>query len=145
MSTIVVDELITELVQEIKINRPTSLAAFRPWVYSHNNPEGNFSFIIEKDSLPVKIFSFTNNDLKTALNVTQPYFHGRYAIPVTPFILHRGTYTIKLTASGYTYNPNCFVGWCKDVEAFGKTYGTIENYTSNPYSFTLVEYRAREL
>jgi hypothetical protein len=63
---------------------------------------------------------------------------------MTPFILPRGTYELVLSHSGYTYNTNSFLGWCKDLEPNGETYGDIENYTSNPYSFTLIEYRERE-
>jgi len=145
MSTLVVDELITTLVQEIKIQRPITLAGLRPWLYSHDDPNGSFDFGIYRDSNLVKNFTFTVAELKTAMGVTQPYFHGHYAIPITPFVLPRGTYELRFSGSGYTYNTNKFIGWCKDIDPHGKTYGTIENYTSNPYSFTLIEYKNREL
>lgn len=144
MSTLVVEELITTLEQEIKTYRHVNLAAIRPWVYSHGNPSGTFTFELSNSSGPIKFFSFTNNSLKQALNVTEPYFHGYYAIAMTPFILPRGTYKIKLYATGYTFDENCFFGWCKDVEPKSRTYGNIENYTANPYSFTLIEYANRE-
>lgn len=144
MSTIIVDELITTLEQEFKVVTPINLCAIRPWVYSHNDPTGNFSLSIYRGVSLVKSFSFNVASLKTALNVTQPYFHGRYAIPITPFVLPRGTYNLILNSSGYTYDTNSFFGWCKDINPTCKTYGEIENYTSNPYSFTLIEYKNRE-
>lgn len=145
MSRLIVDELITSLVQEFKVKTPMTLAAIRPWIYCHDNPVGNFSLSLYRDGNLLKSFSFNTTELKTALNVTEPYFHGRYAIPTTPFFLNRGTYELRFTASGYIYEENKFIGWCKDINPNCDVYGPNDNYTSNPYSFTLIEYRNREL
>lgn len=145
MSRLIVDELITELVQEFKVSSPINLASIRPWIYSHNNPSGNFNLSLYRDGNLLKSFPFTNSELKIALNVTEAYFHGRYAIASTPFILNRGTYELKLSASGYVYDTNSFLGWCKDLNPNCEVYGVNDNYTSNPYSFTLISYKNREL
>jgi hypothetical protein len=145
VSTLIVEELITDLEQEIKVTHGIQVATIRPWVYFHNNPAGTFYFNIYGTSGLVKSFSFNYLDVKTASGLTEAYFHSHYAISMTPFLLPRGTYTIKFEHSGYTYDTNSFVGWCKDVFHFGRTYGDAENYTENPYSFTIIEYKAREI
>ena len=145
MSTLVVEELITSLDQEITLQKSIQIVTIRPWIYSHNNPVGTFSFNIYGTSGLVRSFSFSNSELKTQSGVTEDYFHSYFSIQMAPFLLTRGVYTIKLEHFGYTYNANSFLGWCKDILPIGKTYGTAENYTDNPFSFNIIEYKPREI
>lgn len=144
MSTLILEELETILDQEINIKTQLNVATIRPHLYFHNNPAGTFYLNVYNDSGLVKSFSFSSNDVKVASGLTHSYFHSYFSIPMTPFVLSRGTYNIKLESSGYTFDPNSFIGWCKDLKPTGNTYGFIGNYTSNPFSFTIVEYKPRE-
>lgn len=144
MSRLVVDELITTLEQPITVNRSIYVATVKPHLYCHNNPPGNFSLNIYGGSGLIKSFSFTSNDIKSACGLSEAYFHAYYAISMTPFLLPRGTYTIKLEATGYSFDPSSFMGWCKDINPIGNVDGSPENYTENPFSFTLIEYQPRE-
>jgi len=144
VSKLIVEELITVLEQEITLQKAIQIVTIRPWLYSHNNPAGTFSFNIYNTSGLVRSFSFTNNDLKTQSNLTEAYFHTYFSIQMASFSLPRGVYTIKLEHFGYTYDANSFLGWCKDVNPIGKVYGEPENYTANPFSFTIIEYKSRE-
>lgn len=144
MSTLVVDQLITTLDQPVSIKKPIQLATIRPHLYLHNNPTGTFYLNIYNLSGLFKSFSFTSNDIKSAAGLSEAYFHAYYAITTTPFILPRGSYTIKLESSGYTFSESSFVGWCKAVKATGNVSGEPENYTENPFSFSLIEYQPRE-
>lgn len=144
MSTLIVEELHTFLEQEIILSKSINVATVRPWLYFHNTPAGTFYFNIYGFSGLVKSFSFSSMDVKTQSNLTKDYFHSYFSIQMTPFLLNRGTYTIKLEHFGYTYNANSFMGWCKDVLPYGKTYGSTDDYTGNPFSFTIIEYKARE-
>lgn len=144
MSTLIVEELHTVLEQEIINHKQITVATIRPWLYFHNNPVGTFYFNIYGTDGLVRSFSFSCSDVKTSSSLTQPYFHSYFSIEMTPFVLNRGTYTIKLEHSGYLYNANSFMGWCKDLLPIGQTYGSTEDYTGNPFSFTIIEYKPRE-
>jgi hypothetical protein len=145
VSTLIVEELETVLEQEIKVSQPIYVATIRPWLYCHNNPVGTFYFNIYGESGLVKSFSFSSNDIKAACSLSEAYFHARYAISMTPFLLPRGIYTVKFEHSGYSYDANSFIGWCKDLIHFGRKYGNQDDYTGNPYSFTIIQYKAREI
>lgn len=144
MSRLVVDELITTLDQPITVDRSIYVATIRPHLYCHNSPIGTFSFNIYSPSGLIKSFSFTSLDIKSACGLSEAYFHAYYSIPMTPFLVPRGNYTIKLESSGYTFSESSFMGWCKDVKPTGRVNGDPENYTENPFSFNLIEYQPRE-
>ena len=144
MSRLVVDELITTLEQPITVDRSSYIASIRPHLYCHNSPLGTFYLNIYSPSGLIKSFSFTSQDIKSSCGLSEAYFHAYYAISMTPFLLPRGEYTIKLESSGYTFSESSFVGWCKDVDPVGRVSGTPENYTENPFSFNLIEYKPRE-
>jgi hypothetical protein len=144
VSTLIVEELHTFLDQEIVVSKAITVATIRPWLYFHNNPSGTFYFNIYKSNSLVRSFSFNTNEVKNESSLTEAYFHSYFSIQMTPFVLNRGTYNIKLEHFGYTYNENSFMGWCKDLHPYGEVYGTTEDYTGNPFSFTIIEYKARE-
>lgn len=145
MSTLVVDELITTLDQPITVNRSIYVATLRPHLYCHNNPSGTFYLNIYGQSGLIKSFSFTSNEIKSACGLSEAYFHANFAIQTTPFLLPRGEYTIKLESYGYSFDPSSFMSWCKDIKPYGRISGSPVNYTENPFSFTLIEYKPREL
>ena len=50
MSTLVIDELITELEQSIIIRKKINVGSIRTHFYLHNAPSGVFNFEIHKDN-----------------------------------------------------------------------------------------------
>lgn len=120
MTTIVVEELRTTLDQDFttKLFPRLHLVAIRPYLYLHNNPAGTFTLsVYDSGSNLLESKSFTASDVYTALDTVNTYAHVWYNVEFTnPLNLPAGVYTMRLSASGYTFNNSSFIGWIREHE-----------------------------
>jgi len=100
-----------------------------------------------KDSVTLFSKTLTLAEIKSMGLTTLNNWHGFIPFSSSASLyLSEGDYQIVLFATGYTYSETNFIGWCKDlVCTIGNVYGIIPtNYTLNPYSYRLIEYKPRE-
>lgn len=147
MSRVTCEELITTLSQPHRQLTPMNIAGIKLYILAS-------SPIIT--SLTLEIFSGANllfsktltfEEIKIMGNTVLNNWHG--FIPFandSGIYLVEGDYEFRLSANGYTFTHDYFIGWCKDrVCTIGKTFGTPPtHYTMNPYSYRLIEYKPRE-
>jgi hypothetical protein len=116
---LVVETLRTEIQQSFSLSLSTRILAqeIKPYVLMYNSPVGTFTLSIEKDSVEIFSTEFASENIKSFFDTTHDYIHGR--IPLSSdLILTKGDYVAKLTATGYTYNQDSFLGWVRDWEGF---------------------------
>lgn len=147
MSTLVVDELISDLTQPVILKQKMMVGSIKLRLYVHNMPSGNFTFTIFKEASVYASFNFTCSSLRSSFSGSKDFFH--VTMPFTfagAAVFDRGEYVFKITHSGYSYSASSFIGWCKD---FGGVFGGISDpeaeFTDYPYSFRIIERRLREL
>lgn len=145
---LVVEELKgTALSQIMNLNITAGLYSptFAFWFYIHNSPPGSFNMRLNgPNGLLIDRF-FTVADMKAQLNTTDNYAHLFFRIPLTGERLPYGEYTINITLdSGYTYDPDSYIGWCKDWENdFEET--AITPWHDRPYCFRIFNKDNREI
>jgi len=60
---------------------------------------------------------FTLSEVKTAIGTTSNYIHSFIPImPLTPLKIEKGSYSLRLSASGYSPNASSFIGWIQQFE-----------------------------
>jgi hypothetical protein len=144
MTTLAVEELVTTLVQPLKVEKPVRLLAVKPWLYFHNMPSGTFTMALKKDSVTVREWQFTSANVRDAFGGTQQFFHVYLSLSGSPLIIKEGDYTLELSASGYTFGAS-WVGWCKDWQGVvGRVEGQAVDFTAYPYSFRILASKGRE-
>lgn len=119
MSTLLVQELHTELVQEFRFRTSQRfiVGSFSPYLYIHGLPSGTFTFTVEKNGTEIFTHSFTAAELKTEMGLTSNYFHVFFPfLPDFPVLMERGGFTARVTASGYEYRNDSFIGWVQQFE-----------------------------
>lgn len=120
MSTLLIQKLETELAQELRYNLSDrcQIGAFIPYIYMHNAPSGTFTIdLLNSDDDVIMSKQFDCDDIKTALSSTDNYAHVFYPIiPTSPIQIEYGTYTIKLSASGYSPTNASYLGWIQQHE-----------------------------
>jgi hypothetical protein len=145
MTTLVSDQLVTSLSQSITVYRDQVLAGMKARLYFHNSPIGVFYFNIYKNGDVVDSISFDSVYCKDQIGTSDDYFWIDLAIKRTIGI-SKGDIVLKLESSGYTFNTNSWIGWCKDFKnPTGEVIGSPIDFTEHPYMFKLVEYKEREL
>jgi len=83
----------------------------------HNAPAGTFTLAIKRGSETAFSASFTSADIKTSLATANNFAHVFFPIvPSQPFHLDRGTYSVELSATGYTATDASFLGWIQQHE-----------------------------
>jgi hypothetical protein len=149
MTTLIVKTLETEIVQPFTLtNRRYQVAGVKSYLYVHNYPDGDFTFTILKDSVPLISKTFNINEVYDSLPSMDEFMHLFYPVNFDNglCILSDGEYELKLTASGYTFSDNSYLGWVKEYESiyvpFSENISTQDDY---PCSFRLLDYQKREL
>lgn len=145
MSNLLVDRINTSLEQEITVDitKRAHLAAIIPYLYLHNSPAGTFTLDFKKGADVLYSYSFTSNNVKFLMNITDDYAHVFY--PIIPGILvplESGSYSVKITASGgYSPTETSYLGWVKQYDNIqnGLDY-TVVNDTYAPYAIRFKTY-----
>ena len=142
MTTIVVDELVTTLSQNITLNsyRNYHIAGLKLRLLMYNAPAGTFTVSIKSGANTLSSYSFTSADIKTELNTTDNYAHLYKVISIPYTILKSGSYEIELSSSGYTYAFGSFIGWVKSYEnIFNEREDSLDDITNNPFDILVYE------
>lgn len=150
MTTLVYDALETTIEQDftINLNRRYTIEAINPYLMMFNEPSGTFTFsVLDSDTNILSSDTFTSADIKTDLSTSDSYAHIRKVIQFdNPLHLSRGTYTLKLSSSGYTFTESSHLGWVREFEnIFNETTGTPSSDSENPFSFNIYENRSNIL
>lgn len=146
MSTLLVDELITELVQPFKLLKKTHALSFRAHLYVHDMPAGVFRLRLMKGSDQIFSRTFTSETLREEFGGSESYFHIYFTFFTQRKILDRGEYSLILDHTDYVYDANKFIGWCKDYRGVFGSFDTSQvSFTEYPYAYRIIERRAREL
>jgi hypothetical protein len=124
VSTLLVQMLNSELSQEFRLNidKRYIIAGLYPYLYMHNAPAGTFTFSVLRGEDELISQDFTCSDIKTSLNTTDNYAHVFF--PILPeddlWVLDKGDYTAKISASGYSATSSSFLGWIREYENPGE-------------------------
>lgn len=119
MTTLLVEELRTELIHEFLITKQfrNVLGAIYPYIAMVGAPAGNFKIKFYRDNNLVFTRTFTSQDLKDSLESFKDNLHVWYPIiPEFPIQLNKGLYKVRLSATGYTYSGDSFIGWIRQHE-----------------------------
>lgn len=119
MSKIQINELRDTLTQEIRLEQSVryTIGGLYPWLYMHNAPAGTFTIDVLSGPTVRASQTFTSATIKSALGTSHNYATSWHPIIFTnPTQLEAGTYSVRLSASGYTYSPSSFLAWCQQHE-----------------------------
>jgi len=119
MTTLLVDKLVETLSQDITVTSSNRIhvAAFIPYIYMCNAPAGTFTFSLIQNSITIFSKTFTSTEIKTSLATSNNYAHAFYPlIPDYLVQMSSGSYTVKLSASGYTPSESSYLGWIRQFE-----------------------------
>lgn len=119
MTTLVFQTLTDELSQEVfyHLERRMNIASFSPYLLMMNAPTGTFTFEVTGTNGVVVSEEFTSADIKAELDTVNDFAHIFYAIvPTSPVFLERGSYTIRISATGYSPSSTSFIGWIQQHE-----------------------------
>lgn len=145
MSQVLINDLVTELEQSFRLslNERYSIGAVIPYLYMHNAPAGTFTFSLLSGATVLTSKSFTSADIKASLETPDNYalvfYHVIFSDPVQ---LDAGTYTARLSASGYSKTPSSFLAWCQQHEDLNNQLDYVPaNDLANPLAMRLKTYR----
>lgn len=145
MTTLLVQELRTGevLEQQFRISdyQRTTVAAISPYLYFHNAPAGTFT--VELVGLRAWSFDFAEVQAATAV---EGYSHVFFPlVPITPLHLDVGTYTLRLSASGYALGAS-WMGWVQQHENLDNLLDYVPtNDGQNPLAIRIKEMRRRTI
>jgi len=114
---ILVRDIDPEISQSItlKLQSRYILKSIAPYLVMVGAPSGTFTFQLKSGLITLFEQSFTSAELKAALNTTNNNAYVYY-----PFLINKrlkkGTYTLKITASGYSPASSSFIGWAQQHE-----------------------------
>lgn len=138
-----VEELRTEPLVQVFTRQTTALVPkFRLHLCKYLSPVGTFILdLTDADDHVVASSSQTLADMQLAgsANLQANYYHGYVTFAFDrAYTLRPGTYKLKLSSSGYVYDPDEFLGWVKAVEdpAISLTGGGVpDTNVVAPYDF----------
>jgi hypothetical protein len=138
--TFVVESLKSALEQNFKFSLETRyvIAAFLPYLYLHNAPDGIFSFAVLKDGEIIYSHAFNSVDIKLSLSTTNNYAHVYFPIiPTLPMVMEKGSYIARLTASNYEATSTKFLGWIRASESVSNIITVPPNSLGYPLSMRI--------
>ena len=149
MTTLVIETLVTELSQNIRLSGKErySIGAIIPYIYMHNAPSGTFTLKLLSGVTELLSQSFTSSDIKASIPTTNNYTHVFYpVIPINPIQLDGGTYTVKIIASGYAPNSVSFLALIRQHEDLNNKLDYVPlTDDENPLAIRLKVYKRGEL
>lgn len=119
MTTLVVDELQTTLTQNftIDLNRRFELTAVRPYLLMYNSPSGTFTLSLKEGATTHASVNFTSAEIKSDLSTSNDYAYLWKTLQFSnPVFLSKGSYSLVLSSSGYTFSESAYLGWIKEHE-----------------------------
>ena len=144
MSYLVLDPLeAAALTQTFQVEERIQVEAVRPWLYFHNDPSGTFTVSIRYNGNVIGSKSFTMEEIKTLAGWgDNEYHHGFIKFDFGGILNPTVDYQIELSSSGYTYDPNSYIGWVKPHENLINTLTDTVTYADeNPFGFQLWGYK----
>ncbi len=146
MSKIIVQPLISTIEQTVSIWETHNVARIMLGVYKSLNPTGSFKVeIIDSDSLVIASKTQTIVEMQTAgsTELSSDYYHGFISwIFDRPVFMVAGTYTIKLSATDYTYSESTHIAWMKDWDnKVTNNSGTATTDFKEPYITRFYSYK----
>ncbi len=121
MTRLYVEELqATPLEQQFTIDKRTLVSFVRLHICKYLSPTG--TFIVQLTTADDTVLATSSQSLATMqaagdADLSANYFHGFVTFALDKVAsLVPGVYKLKLTSSGYMYNANVFLGWCKADE-----------------------------
>ena len=116
---ILVDELYTTLEQPFSIidGKVHHWKGVRPYLYAHNHPSGTFTIELISGASSLTSVNFTASDLYSGLSTSDNFIHLYYRLLFPNVLpLKNGTYSLKLSASGYSFSEPSYLGWIREHE-----------------------------
>jgi hypothetical protein len=112
----------------------------------HNTPAGTFTFTVKSGGVALASKSFTSASIKSDLGTTDDYAHLYKTLEFDTVIpLEKGTYSIVLSSSGYTFSDSSYLGWIKPHEnIFNENTGEVNSLNDYSFGFELFELRKME-
>ena len=145
MSTVMYQPLTTELSEIIRIENygRHHIASICPYIFINGNPSGQFKFQILEQSTTIFEHIFTAQDVLNVMGTLNNYAHVFFPIvPENPLYLKNGNYTLKLSATGYSFSTNSHIGWCQQFENVQNEMDYIPtNDVENPLAFRIKIYK----
>ena len=113
----------------------------------HNAPSGTFTLKLLSGVTELLSQSFTSSDIKASIPTTNNYTHVFYpVIPINPIQLDSGTYTVKITASGYAPTSVSFLALIRQHEDLNNKLDYVPlTDDENPLAIRLKVYKRGEL
>jgi hypothetical protein len=139
-----VEELRIDALEQVFTRVTPALITFvRLHLCKYLSPTGTFvATIFDADNHVLAQSSQTLAEMQAAGNaqLTADYYHGHVTFQFDRAIMLRpGDYKLRLSATGYTYDPDVFIGWVKaDVDrAIPVTGDTSPEALSAPFDFEM--------
>lgn len=148
MTTLVVEELKTTLSQSftVNVNRRITVAAVRPYLLMYNSPSGTFTLSLKEGATTHASKTFTSADIKSDLSTSDNYAHLWKVIEFSnPVHLSKGSYTLELSHSGYTFSDTSYLGWIKEHENIFQNTADLTGLSSYDYPLSFQLFSKRRI
>lgn len=114
MTTFVIHELVTNLIQPFNVNVGYRLQmhTVRPYLFFNDAPAGTFTLGLYSGATLLDSDSITFAQIKSYIATTDDYIAAfcSFRFSSNP-VLNPGVYSLKLTSTGYAYDQAIYVGW----------------------------------
>lgn len=138
MKTLVVDELITTLEQDLIVTSKLVVERVLPHLYIQGTPSGTIQLRIMSGATVASTATLDLTSTISAAEKTLANYHGYVSFQFAkPPILKPGTYTLELTTQTYAYDAGAFVGWVMLPSNTDQV-----SRLSYPHDFRIVEIKA---
>lgn len=144
MTTLVVEELKSTLTQNITVNlnRRYQIEAIRPYIYMHNSPSGTFTLSLKEGAATLASVDFTSAEIKTNLSTSDNYAYLWKTLQFSdPVFVSKGSYSLVLSSSGYSFSESSYLGWIKEHENIFNDTASLSgvSFMDYPLSYQLFE------
>lgn len=110
---LMVNELKTELIQELSGDDLSIVEAVRLHLYKHGAPGGSL-FVEIRDEQSQLIA--TSETISIGSISEMMYFHGQVRFNINVYLRPASIYQLVLKSSGYSFSEGAYVGWCLDFD-----------------------------
>lgn len=110
---LLVNELKTELVQQLSGDETRIVEAVRLKLYKHNSPAG--SLFVEVRDENGGVISVSESIAISSLSESA-FFHGQIRFYLNAYLKAGRSYQLALCSTGYSFSESAYVGWCLDFD-----------------------------